>query len=243
MSTRGFRPPVMPTAVTVGSGEVQRLTYPSKNRKKKTKEEARIAQMVGNALNKATLRKSPLLWLDRNINTGVTTSGQIFPLGQIAAGTGSNARLGLKIRAKRIDYRVLFIASVTNVIAISDLFNNLRFMVLRTRGPYSGITTGLLPNTFQMIDPTGPFTLLKDEIVFEKNVSSGFSAAGSAYASSPEGVWVVGSIPLNYDIIFDGPTATSDQDNMPFLYVVSDSSVTPNPTIEGTFRFWYSNVV
>lgn len=186
-------------------------------------------------------------------STAISTSGSLSALAAVANGTGYNGRLGTKIRVEFIRVRLLVQASLQSTIATADIYNNVRVIVALCKGPFSGITTSDFPAVGPMFDFKEPVRVLYDRTVFLNNVASGLAAAGSAYGATPSGVWIQDlegcsgagyfEIPVHRDITFDSTSSGSDDDNMPVLYVVSDSSVTPNPTITGELRAYYSEVV
>lgn len=183
----------------------------------------------------------------------ISTSGMLSSLAAIGNGTGYNGRLGSKIWVDFIRVRLLCVASLQSTIATADIYNNLRVIVALAKGPASGITTSDFPTTTAQFDNKEPVKPLYDRTVFLKNVASGLATAGSSYGASPEGVWLhdiegaAGSgyfdIPVGRAIVFDSTSSTSDDNNMPLLYLVSDSTVTPNPTVTGEVRIYFRDIL
>jgi len=185
--------------------------------------------------------------------TAISSSGSLTSLAAVANGTGYNGRLGSKIHVDFVRVRLLLLASLQSSIATADIYNNVRVIVALAKGPASGITTSDFPLIGPQFDNKEPVKPLYDRTVYLNNLSSGLASAGSAYGATPSGVWLQdlegGSgagyfdIPVNRDVVFDSTSATSDDNNMPLLYIVSDSSVTPNPTVTGEVRAFYRDIV
>jgi len=187
---------------------------------------------------------SPMKYIDFfPFGTGLTTAGAIYGLGNIAAGTAANNRLGAKIRLDKLELRLYYQASLMGIIATADIYNNLRTILVRCIGPQSLITTSMFPNVVSHVDKRQEFKVLHDEIFYLKTVASGLAAAGSGYGSSPEGLWRNFTVKLGNDVLYDMASGTTDSYGVPLLYVVSDSTVTPNPIISCAARLWFRDVV
>lgn len=184
---------------------------------------------------------------------GVTSSGSLYSLCAVANGTGYNGRLGTKIYVEFLRVRMLFTASLQSTIATADIFNNVRMIVALCKGPASGITVSDFPAVGPLFDYKEPVDVLYDRTIFLNNLASGLATAGSAYGATPSGSWVQDleagagagyfDIPVNRTITFDSTSVTSDDNHMPVVYFVSDSTVTPNPTVTGEIRAYYREVV
>jgi len=183
----------------------------------------------------------------------VSSSGSITALAAIANGTGYNGRLSTRIWVDKITVRLLTVGSLQSTIATADIYNNVRVILALAKGPISGVTTGDMPSATAQIDFKEPFMPLYDRTVFLQNLASGLAAAGSAYGPSPQGVWLQDAeggagqgyftIKVGKPITFDNTSGSSDADHMPFIYLVSDSTVTPNPTVSGEVRVFYRDMV
>jgi len=176
-------------------------------------------------------------------SAAITTSGLFNGLGNISAGTGLGNRAGQRIRITRVDYRIQLIASLTSSITTADIYNNIRVVLGRCIGPQSILSTTNFPSTALFVDERQEFEVMLDHTSFVKNVASGLAAAGSAFGGSPEGKWLIGSLPYNHEVLYDTTSGTTDSFNVPFYYAVSDSAATPSPTVNAAFRIWFKDVV
>jgi hypothetical protein len=234
----------------------KRIGGPNRKRTKRSMRRPQMARRNGNVAPR-TKRPDPTrirrYYYQSFNSTAVTTSGSLTSLCPVANGTGYNGRLGTKIRVEFIRVRLLVQASLQSTIATADLTNNVRVIVSLAKGPASGITTSDFPTITSQFDYKEPVDVLFDRTIFLNNLASGLAAAGSAYGATPSAVWIQDleggagagyfDIPVNRDISFDSTSGTSDDDHMPLLYLVSDSSVTPNPTVLGEIRAYYSEVL
>lgn len=193
-------------------------------------------------------------WTYTSFNSqAVTSSGTLTALAPIANGTGYNGRLGSKIWVDFIRVRLLATASLQSTIATADIYNNVRVIIALSKGPFSGLAVGDFPSTTAQFDLKEPIKLLYDRTLFLNNLASGLASAGSAYGATPSGVWLQDNeggagqgyfdIKVNEGIVFDNTSGSSDADHMPVVYLVSDSSVTPNPTVSGEIRVFYRDLV
>jgi len=183
----------------------------------------------------------------------VTSSGTLTALAPISNGTGYNGRLGTKIWVDFIRVRLLATASLQSTIATADIFNNVRVIIALSKGPFSGIATSDFPTVGPQFDLKEPVKPLYDRTLFLNNLASGLASAGSAYGATPSGVWLQDleggagqgyfDIKVNQEVTFDNTSGSSDADHMPVVYLVSDSSVTPNPTVTGEIRAFYRDLV
>jgi len=135
------------------------------------------------------------------------------------------------------------VASLQSTIATADIFNNLRLILVRCIGPQSLVTLSMFPTTQGFVDKRQEFKVLHDETHFLKNVASGLAAAGSAYGPAPEGIWRTYSFKLGNDVLYDTTAGSTDSYGVPLLYTCSDSTVTPNPSVNCTARLWFRDVL
>jgi len=183
-------------------------------------------------------------YYDVNFSAGaITTSGVFNGLGNLAQGVSPTTRLSSRIRIKRVDYRILLLASLQSTIATADIYNNLRVIMGRCVGPQSILSGTNFPTVGGFTDERQEFTVMLDRTVFLKNVSSGLAAPGSAFGPSPEGHWLIGSIDYPYEVLYDTTGGASDSFNVPYCYIVSDSNVTPSPTASAIFRITFEDIV
>lgn len=183
----------------------------------------------------------------------VTSSGTLTALAPVANGTGYNGRLGTKIWVDFIRVRLLATASLQSTIATADIYNNVRIIIALSKGPFSGLSVSDFPTTTAQFDLKEPVQPLFDRTVFLNNLASGLASAGSAYGATPAAVWLQDmeggagqgyfDIKVGRSIAFDNTSGSSDADHMPVVYLVSDSSVTPNPTVSGEIRVFYRDLV
>jgi len=175
--------------------------------------------------------------------SAISTTGLFNGLGNIATGTAGNARLGPMIHISKVEYRIQINASLQSTIATADIFNNVRVIIGRCIGPQSLLGVSNFPSVNNFTDVRQEFEVLVDKSWYLQNVSSGLAAAGSAYGPSPTGLWFCGSINYNKDVLYDTGSGATDSYNVPFFYTVSDSTVTPSPTVAAVFRIHFQDVL
>lgn len=213
------------------------------------------------ATGRPTMNRRAVNWYYTTFATSISTSGSLSSLAPVNSGTGYNGRLKSSILLKKIRVRLLALASLQSSISTADIYNNLRVIIVLAKGPASGISTGDFPSVFSQFDMKEPLRLLYDRTVFLNNYASGAAAAGNAYGCTPSGIWLQdaeGSAAKGYfdidleqmglslrdrTVVFDSTSGTSDDNNMPLVYFVSDSTVSPNPTINGEIRVIYEDLL
>lgn len=151
-----------------------------------------------------------------NIGAGVSTIGTTIGICDIAAGDGINNRTGHEIYLNRLFFRYSVVTG--------DATNDVRF-VLYSKKDSSAADMAITTN-----DPIDPdqFTVYMDKLCTVNTNNSSKICSGN-YRWRGRGK----------KVIFDGTAYQSQTQGNTKLYIVSDSSVAPNPSISGHVKTWY----
>jgi hypothetical protein len=149
-------------------------------------------------------------------------------------------RLRSKICLRRMEIRVIVIGAQSNAVLAADLFNNLRVALRSTGVSYLDASNSYLTGV-----STGTNLTNTQNVYFDKNWTLPSQAYDTTITTPTPQVrsWEAYCQPnLMLDVLSttaSGTGATWDTDGMNLeLEYVSDSSVAPHPTLEGTLRFF-----
>jgi len=201
-----------------------------------------------------------LPYADYNLNSSVTsTVGSIYPLDALLGSAGilqqfpahstpvfQNGvyRLRQRIIIRRVEMRLVFIGAVSNAVLAADLYNTVRISMGLSGINYSVTSVPYLNGT-----TAGTNLVNTKRVFFDHTVSLPSQAYDSSITTPTPQVrnWEIYFEPnLRFDTFStnaSGSGAAWDTDgfDLPVDYV-SDSSVSPHPTISGTIRFIYDYV-
>jgi hypothetical protein len=156
----------------------------------------------------------------------------------ISYGNG-NVAFEAKFRINYIELMLNFVGSQATALASGDLFNRVRVVVVRASTPYSG-SSAISPDIDSGLDLRDVKNVYLDQIV---NLSSTAFDSSSGY-NCPATKTLKRRIQVNR--VFEAysnttPYTTWDtREQTIAMYVVSDSSITPNPVVSGHIRCFYS---
>jgi len=155
----------------------------------------------------------------------ITTTGHITTL-TVGQAVGNNRRIANRMRIYKIEYHYFIAASAT------DGNNIIRVLYGQTRG--DAFTLTQCPPINEPLDPFKAVTL-RDHIVplysFE-NTNDGPGVVKRV---------IKGTINMNCTVYFDGANYDDYRSPFPFIYMISDSGVTPYPTVDGWTRVYFSD--
>lgn len=205
-----------------------------------------------------------LKWLDQNLQTltsgsytgtgnfsSITNSGVCYNLAAMGDGAAQGQRVGNLIRIEEIDIFVYFEAGTENLLFSGDLNNVIRLSIVQLR---QAVDLGSIGNLTPLLAGSGATPLVVcqwipesvkkvhfDELItvqtqFGPNSTGSGTATQTQYQSA-----LKIKIKLNDCIIrFLGPNYSDNKaGDQLVLFAVSDSSLTPHPSAEGTVRVWY----
>lgn len=224
----------------------------------------RIARVARRVVNSAKTHKCNDLYFN---NVSLTTTGgvanSITGVARNAlniGGFGEEAsRTTNVVNPTSITFDLKFIGSQTTALglATADLYNTIRIIVVRYNGPQILTNVGTIAaiqaqylqgstgaRTDDMKQPRNEdFTTILDKRIVLKQYYSGAAAAAAAGSSTPEVKWFKRKIKSKVmrKVFFQGDSANADIRNAIGVYIFSDSSAIPNPTVSGTIRLWYTD--
>jgi len=144
-----------------------------------------------------------------------------------------------RIVFSHVELRLLCIGSQSNTLVAGDIFNNMRILVAETRESWAQTSTAPL------VGVTDPLNLIDTRVIhLDKLVSLSSRAFNGAGYNSPGIESDVININLNraFDIVTPVALGTSGWDTKYGdieIFLASDSTVTPHPTIVITTRLFY----
>ncbi len=181
-----------------------------------------VKQMVKSAINNSLVRKYILTATGTTVTpASITNSGTMYSLDTVAQGTGNQARTGNNATVKRIVYNGNFYADSTDVI------NVFRIVLFRWNDNTTAVAADLFTSTnystsFYNIDNiyTGKLQILHD-----RSVCTGTTASGAKH--------VFIDMKMNHSIQWNSSSAVPAIQGALYLFIVSDSTAVPSPTIAG----------
>lgn len=214
---------------------------------------------------KAVVRKQKIKKCNDVYMNGVsltTTTGTIGYITNVQRGSGNlgshgeeASRVSNRIQNMTLSWKIKCVGSQTNVIALADVYNTVRFILFRVHAPnasttyatVSSVQTALLQgataaSTDDMFQPRHEeFTVLRDQTIVLRQVATGGTGTNGAVA--PGVGWLKGSIKgkvLGKTTFSSDGSGTDTRGAIGFI-IFSDSAATPNPTASGTVRLWYTD--
>lgn len=186
-------------------------------------------------------------WWDAYISINPSTSGGYTAIGlnDIIKGTNANQRIGDKIELKSISMK--FFVSLLNGAALNaDAFNNVRILLVHFPQPLtSGV--GVLPSDVlehgDVLSHYKKDSKIKYRILFDSLYYLDNQGFGTGAASSP--IWQPATrhqvkcfkeqkFPKGLSITYNSSNVITANDIQ--LLMVSDSSITPHPNVQGRIR-------
>jgi len=156
------------------------------------------------------------------------------------AGAGSFIAFVGRLKWVKLDVRMNLVGSQSNVLLAGDLFSRVRIIILWTKTPYqSAYTLNGFTIDSQVDRRDGDF------IFYDKIINLPTTAYDSANGYNCPGLRTIDlSIPLNRLPICEFFSSNSNtifdtRAGSFYMYVTSDSSVAPHPTLSGSTRLYY----
>jgi hypothetical protein len=171
------------------------------------------------------------------------TTGQFAAYPQVfkpymAASTNSVFDFVGRIRYRFLEVRLNFLGSQGNLLATGDLFNRMRVLIVYSKTNYLGTITMNSLTVDRLVDLRDVDKVLADKVIC---LSSTAYQQSSGY-NVPATKTIHLKIPLDYivEVFSNAGGATWDSRNGSFeMYIVSDSTVSPNPQVSGQTRLYY----
>lgn len=173
---------------------------------------------------------------------GASAILQAFPAHSSPEFQNGFTRLRQKLRIDRIEFRIVVIGAVGNALVAADLYNTQRIAMYQSGKAYSDTNLSYLVSTYQ-----GGVLNDVECIYFDRVFCLPSQAYDSTITTATPDVrnWEVFWEPrliLNcFSTTASGSGAAWDTEAFDILFEhVSDSSLSPHPTIEGNVRLFYS---
>jgi len=191
-------------------------------------------QLVGQQVSKIIRnkeKKKPLKYADVTGTYGVTTAGQVIDFsGGITQGAGTNQRTGDEIQVEYIEMRLsLFCGDTTNV---------QRVLFVRSKGNSVQNFTNILSlghaGSVEVNSQYTPYIEKRFRVLSDKN----WAQALNGYTSCINEHY---RIPVNQKIVYL-PGLVTYVDGQIVLYLLSDSGVVPNPSVDFCARIWFRDI-
>ena len=165
----------------------------------------------------------------------VTTGGRLDQLTAVIAGSSMANRGGSMIILRKLKWYAEFTAG--------DITNVCRIMILRQLDPVAGLSTlpYSVPSSGDVFPSEEQWETLHDEVFsFAPRMGGSVGTATASGTATDATVLTMGTIDLgNREIRFTGSTATAAGPGHIYAYIVTDSTVTPNPGYAGTYRLFF----
>ncbi len=199
--------------------------YQYKNRRSKRSNlvtKKQVKSMIKTTVKASLQRKFILTATGTTVTpTSITNSGTMYSLDSIAQGSGNQARTGNNARVREISYNGNFYADGTDVI------NNFRVVIFRWNDNTTAVAADLFTSSnystsFYNIDHISTGKL---HIIMDRFINTGTTASGS------KSIHV--KFKQNHPIQWNSASAVPAIQGALYLFVVSDSTAIPSPTIAG----------
>jgi len=196
-----------------------------KNNKSKQQVGLQVAKIV-----KRSDAKKPLKYFDVTGQYGVTTTGTVIDFSPIPQGVGNNQRTGDEISVSHIEFKdTLFCGDTTNI---------MRIILVRSKGNSAQNFAALLSNghagSYEVNSIYTPYFEKRFRILSNKV----YAMALNGYTSTIADSYIV---PVNQPIAFI-PGNTTYVDGQIVLYLLSDSAIVTNPSIDFCARIWFRDI-
>lgn len=189
-------------------------------------------------------------------NVSLSTGGQIFDMTtiqRIATNVGSNgeeaSRTSNRIRVEKLSWRFRVIAGSTTTAVPSDIYNQVRLTLLKSTIPYSSYAGNTYASYFMggtsavVTSPKRPYDreykFLRDrmKIVYDRAAGGGQTINGVTSAV------FTGTIRFKrpHYVYYNSDVSTSATKGGLYFIAGSDSTIAPNPFIDGYARLWYTD--
>jgi len=159
------------------------------------------------------------------------------------AGSGSFIAFAGKLKWVRAELRLNLVGSQSNVLASGDLYSRVRVMVIWTKSPYLANYT---INTFSIDSQADRRD--GDVIFYDKVINLPSTAYDSANGYNVPGCRTLDiNLPLwrlpHCDFFSaQSNTVFDTREGSFYLYMCSDSSVAPHPTVSGSSRIYFRKI-
>jgi hypothetical protein len=226
--------------------------YSKKNSQKNNKPKLTQNSMLVKGRNRHFKVSDVYQFVDRKVTLSVTTTANRFGLftellnllgtvpsmGQAVLFNGS-VEWRARIYVHHIEVRILVVGSQSNTLVAGDIYNNVRTLCYETRDGTGVVPTPVLTGVVDPLDTIDARFIHLDHMF--NLMTQAFNGAGY---NSPGIANEVFNIPIHRTFEFFSPVSTGTSGwetkvgNI-WMSTVSDSSVTPNPTMTYTTRLFY----
>jgi hypothetical protein len=181
-----------------------------------------VKELVDQKIKKSLVRKFFLTATGTTVSpASITNTGTMYNLESVAQGSGNQARIGNNARVIKIKYDGNLYADSTDVINVFRVvlarWNDNTTMVVGDLFTSSNYST-----SYYNIDNIGTGKL---QVLFDKSYCTGTTSSGAKHAHI--------EIKCNYPIQWNSASAVPAINGSLNLYIVSDSTAIPSPTIAG----------
>lgn len=194
----------------------------NKYKGKKPVNHAQVKQMINSALAIDLERKFILTATGTTITpASITNSGTMYSLDTVAQGSGNQARIGNNAVVKHIKVDMNLYPDSTDVI------NVFRVVLFR----WNDNTTAVAGDVFVSSNYSTSYYNIdniktrKLSILFDKSYCTGYTSSGAKHCHI--------DLKQNHPIQWNSAAAVNAIDGAIYLFVVSDSTAVPSPTIAG----------
>lgn len=173
----------------------------------------------------------------------------------IGGGGEEDSRTTNAVKYGTLEWNIKAIGSDTNVIAQADAYNTVRMVIFKYKGPnflaaypaignwltatMQGATTWTVDSMFK--PRLSDFQILYDKSHTLRQLATGGTGANGAVA--PGLAYFRGKITKGLGkVIYQGDNAGDDTGGMIGVVLWSDSTIAPNPFVDGTIRLTYTDV-
>ncbi len=193
---------------------------PKKNNKSVSRSQVR--QMIDSKMNQELERKYILTATGTTVTpASVTNSGVVYSLDTVAQGSGNQTRVGNNATVKEINVDINLYPDSTDVI------NCFRVVLAR----WNDNTTLVAGDLFTSSNYSTSYYNIdniktrKLHILFDKTYCTGYTSSGPKHCHI--------HLKQNHSIQWNSASAVNAIDGALYLFVVSDSTAVPSPTIAG----------
>lgn len=205
---------------------VFRRQFRKRYRKKSTKAPKAFKRYVKRQISKSVENKYITTYVS---GTGVINSGNVFPLITISQGLTDQNRIGDRVTMKRLTFRYN--------ISTGDSTNQVRVIIFQYKAVNflsltpSVVLNGSSPTYLSQYNWDGRSQFA---VLYDKTHAVNTDLPSRTFVGRAKMKWA------KRQIMFQAGSSTVAANSL-FLLMISDSSATPHPTIDGEFNFFFTD--